>query len=663
MTFRLTKRYFLILISFTLPLGIYFLGLKPLFVRASETANPVSDDFNQNNLATHWSLDNPVGDGYIEITNVGGDAHLEITAPEGEGNSHNPWDTNNSVRVMQAAANTDFTMTVKIDSVPNSTFEMQGLLVEQDADNWLRFGNHFRYGKNYFFVAETLAGDSVGILDLQVDLSGSTIFLRVARSATTWTYSYSEDGSSWNLVGSFTSTVTVDQIGVFAGNHDNSEGFSPEYTANVDYFEVSNDPISAEDGVVGTDTQEPFIHADQYELNSPTASITFTWHTDEPAIGSLEYGLDLGYGTIVTETGGLIYAHSQVITGLIPGETYHFRLRAKDAGDRWDQTTDIPVTIVNDGPDLSVWYGTDQHFGGLGQPQPWVNIVGNVTDTNEINSFYYSLNEASPVDLEMGPDSRRLDEEGDFNVDIATADLSTGENKVVITAINAYSHTSQVTVTLNYTAGTVWPLPYILDWGNISTSQELQHAAQIVDGEWTLTGDGIRNTRQGYDRLIAIGDRTWTDYIVTVPITVHSSFAYNSGIGLLFRWDGHTDTPVNCGQPKCGWEPLGELAWMRRDLLEFFVEGITTTHSWDLETTYLMKMQVETGDTGSTYSVKVWAPASEAEPVGWDLSYERTDGPANGSFLLLTHQLDSTFGEVYVERIWPYSLYFPLILR
>jgi len=48
-----------------------------------------------------------------------------------------------------------------------------------------------------------------------------------------------------------------------------------------------------------------------------------------------------------------------------------------------------------------------------------------------------------------------------------------------------------------------------------------------------------------YDRLIAMGDMTWDDYEVTVPITMHgiapSGYASSSNnpiVGILMRWTG-----------------------------------------------------------------------------------------------------------------------------
>lgn len=88
------------------------------------------------------------------------------------------------------------------------------------------------------------------------------------------------------------------------------------------------------------------------------------------------------------------------------------------------------------GSGIDVWYGHNQKFGQVGTPQKWVNILGNVADSNNIDSLVYSLNDGDEVSLSIGPDTRRLSRAGDFNIDIARDMLKEGENKVLIKAVD-----------------------------------------------------------------------------------------------------------------------------------------------------------------------------------------------------------------------------------
>jgi hypothetical protein len=198
------------------------------------------------------------------------------------------------------------------------------------------------------------------------------------------------------------------------------------------------------------------------------------------------------------------------------------------------------MTARADAPDIDIWYGLNQRFGHIGDPQPWANILGNVSGPDGVASLVYSLNGDPEVTLSIGPDSRRLQSAGDFNVDIDVADLINGTNQVVITATNNLSEQSVETVTVEYTAGNDWPLPYSIDW---SSATSIEDVAQVVDGLWELETDSVRTSITGYDRLVALGETSWDDYEVTVPITIHN-MPSGGGVGILLRWDGHILYPA-----------------------------------------------------------------------------------------------------------------------
>ena len=322
---------------------------------------------------------------------------------------------------------------------------------------------------------------------------------------------------------------------------------------------------------------------------------------------------------------------------------------------------------------IDVWYGTEQTFGNPGVAQRWVNVLGTVSDPDGIAWLRYSLNGGPLQNLGLGPDTRRLLEAGDFNIEIDPADLLDGANELAIVARdNTFAQTTGL-VTVNYIADDVWPLPYSVDWNSVSN---LQDAAQVVDGQWEVTPTGLRQTVLGYDRTIAFGDASWTDYEASIPITIHSIQAdfcdqatgpcstngcpwpsVAPAVAVLVRWPGHSAWDAK--QPRWGWEPAGAGVWY--DLAcdgplrlsgDDGLEEIDPLRSLAFDTQYIFKIRVESAPgVGTYYATKVWEQG-QAEPVNWDLEgYEGlTDVPA-GSCLIVAHHADITVGNLTIEPL------------
>jgi hypothetical protein len=191
----------------------------------------------------------------------------------------------------------------------------------------------------------------------------------------------------------------------------------------------------------------------------------------------------------------------------------------------------------------------------------------------------------------------------------------------------------------------------------------------VVDGLWRIAGGKLENVSPGFDRLVAIGDLSWSDYEATVPIRVHSintdgwrGPSNGAGIGLIGRWEGHFLLADE--QPRLGWRNMGALAWHH-----WYVDGtalwemrgdtgkLIDTHAGDgvqLGVDYIFKLRVESSDTlgqPATYRLKHWR-AGETEPEGWTMEAVGVDGePGSGSLVLVAHQVLATFGDVTVRPL------------
>ncbi|KIC36396.1 DUF1349 domain-containing protein, partial [Leisingera sp. ANG-M7] len=199
-----------------------------------------SDDFSGGPLdPSVWTVEGPAGVSASTGSNAT-DAYLELVTPDG---FFDAWKTNKSARAMQDIADADFQIETRFLTTPSERFQLQGILVEQDADNWLRFDVYSDGNVLRVFSGVTVNGSSSMRINTVIQ-AGDAEYLRVTRSGDTWTYEYSADGANWTLAGSYTHAVTVTSAGVFAGNVAQASG----YTAQVDYVEIASDPIVNEDG-------------------------------------------------------------------------------------------------------------------------------------------------------------------------------------------------------------------------------------------------------------------------------------------------------------------------------------------------------------------------------------------------------------------------------
>ncbi len=324
---------------------------------------------------------------------------------------------------------------------------------------------------------------------------------------------------------------------------------------------------------------------------------------------------------------------------------------------------------IPESPLLDIWYGDEQHIGQLGTPQPWVNVLGTVSAESGISELTYSLNEGPPQPLSMGPNLFRLSRIGDFNADISRSKFREGPNVVRIMATDALGNKSHRDVTFHKTSGKVWPLPYAIDWSQV---ENIQDVVEVADGRWKLGPDGVRTLDPYYDRVLALGDLSWTDYEATTTIKFHSfpvspvpgpPYAQMPLFALLMRWQGHH---IDDDQPHTEWRPLGSIAMLRKtysnpDNVCWYSQGDrgikskeTEGRKIELNKLYEVKMRVETlPGPRSRYSVKIWSKG-QPEPSDWDLvSEEGADDYQSGSLLIVVHHADVTIGNVLVKPLTP----------
>ncbi len=638
----------------------------------------VADDFNAFNLDLDtWTWIDPEGDGTLQLTGAGtSDARLRLGVPAG--NAHDPFGSNPTVRVMQSAQDVDLDLAIKFESDLDQRYQIQGLIVEQDALDWIRFDFHHDGSRLRAFCATHSNGSPTTRGNVAIHngpwVGEGPLYMRVTRLGNVWQYWYSFDGLSWtSAVGPFTFGLDVTAVGPFVGNAASGSDPVPAHTAVVDWIEDYSDPILAEDSGTPADSEPPFLYRVQ---TGPVTDITarIDWFTDEQTTGWVEYGTTTDYELGSSSIVGPAYAPTVLLQGLQALTTYHYRAVSQDqnlatslSGDYTFTTTDGAGGNV---PMFAIWYGTAQgdgtirqRFGHLGIPQTWTNVLGNVIDPDgSVTSLTYRFNGGPPAGLNLGPDDRRLENFGDFCVEIAYADLLPGDNQVVLTATDDDGNQSQATVVVEYTDGVVGQEDYTIDW---TSSPDVQDIVQIVDGKWELRDDMLHVVEWGYDRLFVIGDVTHADYEITMTLTVHALDpegydppSNGPAVGLGMRWNGHTGG----GQPRGGFWPTGAFAWYRwrSDGSQFelrtnqYQDNDLHSEPLDLGVPWIFKARCESLGGGWTqYSFKFWREI-DSEPAGWTLQVMGTPtDPQAGSILVLGHHVDVDFSGIAVSSLPP----------
>jgi len=228
------------------PLTVIVTGNKHVVAKFIVPSGPFSDNFNSCNLDDMWGQPvNPSGLATFTATGT----HLELQIPEGP--THNIWNAiNNAPRVLQSADNTDFELVARFDSDVTQNSQMQGIIVEGNGLNLIRFNFNYLNDKVYAYAASLTDGTAKKWLELELTgAAAGADYLRVKRVADKWSMFYSLDGVEWVDVGkqlnkNINFPLTVVKAGVFAGSVKTKNApAAPAFTARVDYFQnVANGP-------------------------------------------------------------------------------------------------------------------------------------------------------------------------------------------------------------------------------------------------------------------------------------------------------------------------------------------------------------------------------------------------------------------------------------
>ncbi len=290
---------------------------------------PVSDEFNAGSLNTGvWQVSTPVG-GSAAVSN----GELVLTVPGGS-NHDAEVPALDAVQVIQPIANTNFDVAVKIDStlVAATKYYGQGLMVEGDAKDYIRF--------------EVEAGGtlnlSVGTITAGVDTSKVKIspfsgyavptYLRLTRVGNNYTAYWSANGTTWNQAGTFTDSLAVTGLAPYAWNYSVTPSQAPALTATFDWFHnlaTSGTPVAATPAFApASGTSFSSTLSVSIADTTPSASIYYTTNGSTPTTSSQVYSgpftisasttvnaIAIASGFTQSAQGSASYTYSPVISG------------------------------------------------------------------------------------------------------------------------------------------------------------------------------------------------------------------------------------------------------------------------------------------------------------------------------------------------------------
>ncbi len=212
----------------------------------------VSDDFATLGVDPVWDYKGIAGTAQIDTDPD--DAFIQIASPLGVRVDASSFLT--SPRLLQDVNDTDFQVSAGFLTDPQTTFQEHGLLFVEDDSNYIRFDTAFTT-LNSTLIIGIVTNGTVDWRLFQGNISPDDArHLRVTREGDQWSFERSADGARWTEVSSFRHDLDITEAGLFAGSTSFS-GTAPGYTAEIDYFEVTGDPITDEDGDLEAVREQP----------------------------------------------------------------------------------------------------------------------------------------------------------------------------------------------------------------------------------------------------------------------------------------------------------------------------------------------------------------------------------------------------------------------
>jgi uncharacterized repeat protein (TIGR02543 family) len=230
--------------------------------RTLEFGELLSDDFNSCLLDDSlWEVVDPKAD----LTYFMNGEQIELNIPAG---SSHDWSAGGPPRVMQSAADEDFSIEIKFETQVDVQGQLHGVLIEEDADTYARISYEYSAAGRILYARFVRDGSILKNFSFTLPADKPVpMAMKVTRTGNSYNWFYLENGIWKKPSGApYTTDIIPIKIGFFAGNSGQG-GAQPGFKSVVDYFFNSNLPIVPEDGApmsvnidqvgTGTVTKQP----------------------------------------------------------------------------------------------------------------------------------------------------------------------------------------------------------------------------------------------------------------------------------------------------------------------------------------------------------------------------------------------------------------------
>lgn len=194
----------------------------------------------------------------------------------------------------------------------------------------------------------TFATSLVSVDTVPPVISGVGASTTVNGALVTWTTNESANSQiAYGLTSAYGSSTVLDATLVTS----HSQAVTGLTAGTVYHFQVSS-----RDGSGNLATSSDQMFTTMADVTSPaisgigitpgTSTASVIWTTNEGATSQILYGTTTGYGFSTVLDATLVGAHSQTLTGLVPGTMYHLQIQSKDASNNLAASLDQTFTTL-----------------------------------------------------------------------------------------------------------------------------------------------------------------------------------------------------------------------------------------------------------------------------------------------------------------------------